>query len=177
MDAEIIHHYYLPRLQPGDEVRASAPCPSVTRADARALLHDDRLVVLALETSGHGGAAEIVGVAMLNRHGQVLLHTRMCPTRPIPVLADAPPLEVVWPILAALLTNRIIVSFQVATDRRALRQTARRLGATLMYTEWRGIGAVACRSTQQMPTCYPNGHALTEARTVLAARPNGPTNL
>ena len=146
-------------------MRPSMSYLSITSADARALLHDDRLVVLATETIG----TQLSAVALLDRHGQVLLHTRIRPTRPIPVLADAPPLEYVWPTLAALLTNRIVVSFQVAPSRRVLRQSARRLGATLMYTEWRSVGAGACRTMPRPPMLDSTRAALTEARVTLAA--------
>ena len=140
----------------------------VNHRDARALLLDDRLVVLALRTIGQGVAAEIGEVAALNRHGQVLLHTRIRPTRPCPSERTLPPLEVVWPTVAALLVNRIVASFHVADDRRMLRQTARRLGATLMYTEWRGVGTVSRRCTRQTHQIHPPCIALSEARTTLA---------
>lgn len=136
---------------------------------APALLHDDRLLVLALHTTQRGVETEIVAVAALDRHGAVLLHTSVRSARPIPALRDAPPIEVVWPALAALLTGRIIVGLHVAADRRLLRLSARRLGATLMYTEWRAVGAWSRPCTDRPATLYPTRSVLTEARTALAA--------
>ncbi|HEX6288227.1 MAG TPA: hypothetical protein VFZ66_03510 [Herpetosiphonaceae bacterium] len=136
-------------------------CPTT----ARALLADDRLVILATEPRGRGLGA----VALLDRHGHVLLHTRIRPACP-----DAPPLAGVWPPLAALLTGRIVGSAHLARDRRLLRQTARRLGATLLYSDWRSLAELACRAPAQAhreripPIPVPHA-ALAEAHAALDA--------
>ncbi|HEX6290243.1 MAG TPA: hypothetical protein VFZ66_13705 [Herpetosiphonaceae bacterium] len=137
-------------------------CPTT----ARALLADDRLVILATEATGRA----IRAVALLDRHGHVLLHTRIRPACP-----DAPPRAVVWPPLAALLTGRIVVSMHLARDRRLLRQAARRLGATLMYSAWCSLAELV-DSGPRAAACWDRAHplpashaALAEAHAALAA--------
>ena len=160
-------------------------CTSAAPAAARALLQDDRLVVLATRTTGLLSQSDLAEIALLNRHGQVLLHTRIRPRRlRLPELLDAeladlPPLDMVWPALAALLTNWIIASAHITDDRHLLRQTARRVGATLMYAEWCDVPARTRLATGgREPCALPSAcdavpslpaSALTTARATLAA--------
>ncbi|HEX6292932.1 MAG TPA: hypothetical protein VFZ66_27360 [Herpetosiphonaceae bacterium] len=159
---------------------ATLACSSAPSAIVRSLLDDDRLVVLATEVIGHRDQAALGAVALLDRHGRVLLHTHIRPLGPTPLWSDLPPIEVVWPRLAALLTNRFVASYHVASDRSLLRHTARRLGVTLMYAEWRGVGELYCRAKRRSRPCsfatacreqqipiHPTPHALADARATL----------
>ena len=120
----------------GRESVAPAAGGDTAAAWARALLTRDDWVLVDTETTGLDGGAEVIDLAVLDRHGRVLLETLLRPRRPIPAhvarihglhdrdVRDAPTFAQVWPTLRPLLAGRTLVAYNVAFDARLLRQTA-----------------------------------------------------
>ncbi len=112
-------------------------CPATW---ARDLFRRDDWVLLATETTGLDGDAEIIDLALLDRDGAVLLDTLLRPQRPIPPVVSrvhglydhhvraAPTFPAIWLRLRALLDGRTLIAYNVAFDARLLRQTAARHG-------------------------------------------------
>ncbi len=89
------------------------------------------------ETTGLSGRDEIVQVAVIDSLGEVLLHSLVRPTRPIPAevvrihgitdadVRDAPTGAEVLRELAPLLASRLVCAYNADFDLRLLAQTAR----------------------------------------------------
>lgn len=125
--------------------RAPAPPASSGGASAwaQALLTRDDWVLVDTETTGLDSGAEVIDLAVLDRHGTVLLDTLLRPRRPIPAqvtrihglgdhhVRDAPTFAQIWPRLGPLLAGRTVVAYNVAFDKRLLVQTAATHGVAL----------------------------------------------
>jgi DNA polymerase-3 subunit epsilon len=108
-------------------------------AHAAQLLACDPLF-LDTETTGLDGEAEIIEIAVLDRHGQVLLESLVRPVCPVPPevsaihgLKDADLLDApTWPALAdsltQLLAGRTVVAHSASFDERLIEQSCRRHG-------------------------------------------------
>ncbi|MEW5826757.1 MAG: 3'-5' exonuclease [Candidatus Bipolaricaulota bacterium] len=102
---------------------------------ARLLSRD--YVVLDTETTGLV-APELVSVAVVNRHGEEVLHRVVRPGRPIEdeasrvhgltlgALADKPSFPAIAPVLREALCGHVIVVYNAEYDRRVLANTYRR---------------------------------------------------
>lgn len=111
------------------------------RVQARAaqLLALDPLF-LDTETTGLDEGAEVVEIAILDRHGAVLLESLVKPAEAVPAeasaihgltdahLVDAPSWPDVGAKVAALLRGRAVISHHAAFDERMLQQTGQRHG-------------------------------------------------
>ena len=96
--------------RPGDDTHPAAW--------ARDLFRRDDWVLLDTETTGLDGGAEIIDLALLDRHGMVLLDTLLRPQRPIPPVVSrvhglydhhvraAPTFPAIWPRLRAIKRSR-----------------------------------------------------------------------
>ncbi|HEX5504885.1 MAG TPA: exonuclease domain-containing protein [Thermomicrobiales bacterium] len=127
-------------LAPGDVL---SPAQQGTARWARDLFARDDWALLDTETTGLDGAAEVIDVAVLDRHGRVLLDTLVRPQGAISRgaaavnhlaagdVADAPTFPEVWPALLAALRGRALLAYNVSFDERLLRQTAQRYGLRL----------------------------------------------
>ena len=122
-------------------VRASHPPRSVldTRQDvitwAGQVVESGEPLILDTETTGLDATDEVVQLAIVDMHGNVLLNTLVRPTRPIApearavhgitdqALADAPPFSVLYHAIAHLLRHRRVLAYNAAFDRRLLTQT------------------------------------------------------
>ncbi|HET8628802.1 MAG TPA: exonuclease domain-containing protein [Thermomicrobiales bacterium] len=105
---------------------------------ARDLFARDDWALVDTETTGLDRAAEVIDIAVLDRHGRVLLDTLVRPQGPITPgaaavhhlaaadVADAPTFPEVWPALLAALRGRALLAYNVSFDERLLRQTAQR---------------------------------------------------
>ena len=127
---------------------------------ARALTEDPATVFLDTETTGLGGDAEIVEIAVVAADGRVLLDTLVRPLRRIPAdasrihgildahVVDAPDWRSLHPALCALLAERPVVVYNAAFDRRIVAQCCGRHRlddpaaswqcAMLAYAQFRG---------------------------------------
>jgi len=125
--------------------RAASPSPTPAHpvSWARDFMQRDDWVLLDSETTGLGSDAEIIDLAVLDRHGTVLLDTLLRPQGSIPPVVSrvhglydqhvrsAPTFPAIWPQLRALLAGRTLVAYNVSYDARLLRQTAARHGIAL----------------------------------------------
>lgn len=111
---------------------------------AQSLLTRDDWILVDTETTGFDSGAEVIDLAILDRHGNVLLNTLLRPQRSIPAAAsrvhgltdrhvrEAQTFPQIWPQLRAILANRALIAYNVQFDARLLEQTASRYGITLM---------------------------------------------
>lgn len=102
---------------------------------ARWALVTRNVVVLDTETTGLDAQAEVLEIALLSTHGEVLFDSLIRPQGPIPVaatavhqldaatVAHAPTFREQYPRLAALLRKRFVLVYNAAFDRRILDQT------------------------------------------------------
>jgi DNA polymerase III epsilon subunit-like protein len=126
---------------------------------ARAWLAQDP-VVLDLETTGIGPWDQAVQVGAVDTRGNVVFHSLIRPTRPIPAdaiaihgitneaVSLAPTGIAVLEELLAVIAGRLVCTYNAAFDLRLLRQTARAWGMVLpelrvecimqLYSEWAG---------------------------------------
>mgnify|MGYP001573275406 CR=1 FL=1 len=92
-------------------------------------------VVLDTESSGLSSEAQLVQIGVLAPDGSVLLDTLVRPTRPIPkdatalhgitdaMVADAPDFESVFPKLADIVRDGLVVSYNAPFDCRMIAQS------------------------------------------------------
>jgi DNA polymerase-3 subunit epsilon len=123
----------------------AAPPANVGTASAwaRSLLTRDDWVIVDTETTGLDSGAEVIDLAVLDRHGTILLETLLRPRRPIPAqvtrihglgdhhVRDAPTFAQIWPRLGPILAGRTIIAYNVAFDKRLLAQTATTHGVAM----------------------------------------------
>lgn len=124
---------------PASGVRASSGrvrLPTATEW-ARALIMRDDWVIIDTETTGLASYDEVIEVAAIDRHGTVLVDTRVCPTVPISEgalrvhnitdesLEGAPGYPQVHERLVATISRVTVVAYNAPFDRRLLQQTAR----------------------------------------------------
>ncbi len=120
------------------------------------------VVILDTETTGLDDQAEVLEIALLSTHGEVLFDSLIRPLGSIPAaetavhqldaaaVAHAPTFRELYPRLVALLRKRFVVVYNAAFDRRILDQTCARYGlpalrpaawhcAMLAYAKFTGI--------------------------------------
>jgi len=122
---------------PRQAAHASARVGAI--AWARTLTEDPATVFLDTETTGLGGDAEVVELAVIAANGRVLLDTLVRPLKRIPAdasrihgildahVAEAPEWRSIHPVLCALLADRPVVVYNAAFDRRIVAQCCGRL--------------------------------------------------
>ena len=103
---------------------------------------------LDTETTTDDEHAEVVEVAVVRHEGTVLLDALVRPRSPISPsakvvhgigmekLAGAPSFVEIWPRLTQLLSSQTVVAYNVAFDRRVLRQSAARYGLPELEAHW-----------------------------------------
>ena len=153
-------------------------------------LADEQAVILDLETTGLDDEAEIVQIAVLAMDGRVLLDTLVRPAGPITPeatsvhgldaagLVGAPSFPDVYPVLAALLQSRLIVTYNVEFDQCILNQVLRRHRlrrwrcrwgcAMLEYAAWMGEWSDTHQDYRWHPLPGGNHSALGDCRATLA---------
>lgn len=104
------------------------------RAEASRLLEQSPLI-LDTETTGLDHDDQVIEIAILDIHGQVLFHSLVCPSVPVTEgarfvhgisdaeLATAPDWPTVYPVISALLQGRNVVAHNASFDARLLAQT------------------------------------------------------
>jgi DNA polymerase-3 subunit epsilon len=120
----------------------------VARRWARELLDRSDWAILDTETTGLDSSAEIVQVAVVEPTGSVALDTLVKPRYLIPadaiaihgitnlMVGEAPSFADLSPRLTEVLTNRTIIAYNAAFDRRMLVQTARMCDVRLPFLTW-----------------------------------------
>jgi DNA polymerase III subunit epsilon len=126
---------------------------SNTRQDvitwARQVVEESETLILDTETTGLDANDEVIQLAIVDMHGNVLLHTFVRPTVPIgtearaihgipdEVLAEAPYFSNLHDTIALLLGNRSVLAYNADFDRRLLAQTCAKYGLPpLAVAEW-----------------------------------------
>lgn len=132
----------------------------IVAAQAKDLMEGGRTVLVDTETTGVSDDDEVCEIAILDVTGVPILNTLVRPTRPIPaeataihgitddMVATAPTWREVADQYAAVVAGRTVVAYNLAFDKRLLRQTHQRHGLTaptlttacamLMYAVWNG---------------------------------------
>jgi DNA polymerase-3 subunit epsilon len=107
---------------------------------ARQVVESGEPLILDTETTGLDVTDEVVQLAIIDMHGNVLLDTLVRPTRPIApearaihgitdqALADAPPFSDLYHAIAHLLRRRPVLAYNAAFDCRLLAQTCTTYG-------------------------------------------------
>lgn len=116
---------------------------------SREMIVAPNVVFMDTETTGVRVVDDIVDIAVIAANGNVLFEQLVKPARPIPadtaafngisnlMVADAPILEDVYPALADLLTDRVVVAYNVEFDRSMLSNALARRGLPwLETTRW-----------------------------------------
>ncbi len=106
----------------------------------------DQVVILDTETTGLGREAEVIQAAAVDVDGNVLFDLTCRPVLPIPAEAEAVhhiTNEIVaglpffdramYPDLLLHLSGKVVVTYNVAFDRRLLRQTCEQFGLTELH--------------------------------------------
>jgi DNA polymerase III epsilon subunit-like protein len=117
---------------------------SNTRQDvitwARHVVEQSGTLILDTETTGLDANDEVIQLAIVDMHGNVLLHTLVRPTVPVgtearvihgitdEVLAEAPSFSNLYDTIAVLLGNRSVLAYNADFDRRILTQTCTKHG-------------------------------------------------
>ncbi|MCB9436843.1 MAG: 3'-5' exonuclease [Anaerolineales bacterium] len=103
-------------------------------------LFDDGFVIIDLETTGLNDdpKVDIVEIAVVSHHGEILLNTLVKPTHSIPLVAsrihgiydkdvvDAPSFEDIYPQLETFLNGKIVVAYNHTFEQDILRAVCRR---------------------------------------------------
>jgi DNA polymerase-3 subunit epsilon len=116
---------------------------------ARQAVEESETLILDTETTGLDANDEVIQLAMVDMHGNVLLHTFVRPTVPVgtearaihgitdEVLAEAPYFSNLHDALTLLLGNRSVLAYNADFDRRLLAQTCAKYGLPpLEVAEW-----------------------------------------
>lgn len=114
-------------------------------------LFDDGFVIIDLETTAlnNDPNVDIVEVAILSHHGEILLNTLVKPTHPIPMVAsrihgiydkdvvEAPSFVDIYPQLEAMLNGQNVVAYNHTFEQDILRAVCRRAKKPLFTpTAW-----------------------------------------
>lgn len=117
---------------------------------AQKLLTRDDFLILDSETTGLGGDAEIVQIAIIDPAGRTLLDTYVKPTRPIPrdasaihhitdaMVVDAPTFADIAPQLRGLLSGETVVIYNSDFDVRLMEQSAAARGIPIEIPAFAG---------------------------------------
>lgn len=115
---------------------------------ARGLLADPATIFLDTETTGLGREAEIVDIAVVDVHGNVLLDTLVRPSGPIPAestrihgignddVRDAPAWPAIYPVFESIVDQRTVVVYNAAFDRGMVAQCCQRHGLIFAGRSW-----------------------------------------
>ncbi len=115
---------------------------------ARARAADPTTIFLDTETTGLGPGAEIIDLAVVDVHGNVLIDTLIAPRSPIPPettrvhgivdqdVIGAPAWFEVYPTLAPLLRQRPVVVYNAEFDRRMIANCCAAGGIAEDAAEW-----------------------------------------
>jgi DNA polymerase-3 subunit epsilon len=107
---------------------------------ARQVIEERETLLLDTETTGLDDQDEVIQVAIVDMHGNALLHTLVRPTVPVgtearaihgitdEVLAQAPSFSHLYETIAVLLGNRSVLAYHADFDRRLLAQTCAKYG-------------------------------------------------
>ncbi len=108
-----------------------------------------RPLFLDTETTGLSPTDEVCQVAVLDAAGHVLLESLVKPRLPIgeearrvhgitdEMVAAAPPLDMLFPVLSYLLCERVVVTFNAAFDSRMIRQSLPTIDPVFQRIHWR----------------------------------------
>jgi DNA polymerase III epsilon subunit-like protein len=103
-------------------------------------VEESETLILDTETTGLDDNDEVIQLAIIDMHGNVLLHTLVRPTVPVgtearsihgitdEVLAQAPSFSNLYETIAVLLGNRSVLAYNADFDRRILAQTCAKYG-------------------------------------------------
>jgi DNA polymerase III subunit epsilon len=120
----------------------------LARQWARRLLDRTDWAILDTETTGLDNSAEIVQVAVVEPKGSIALDTLVRPGQSIPfdatsihgitdlMVSKAPTFAELTPRLVEILTNRTVIAYNAAFDRRMLAQTACQNDVRLPLLTW-----------------------------------------
>ena len=116
---------------------------------SREMVLSPNVVFLDTETTGVKPTDDIVDIAIITASGEILFEQLIKPARPIPpdtsafngitnmMLVDAPELSDVYPALAQLLADRVVVAYNVDFDQSMLSNAMKRRGLPwLESTSW-----------------------------------------
>ena len=107
---------------------------------ARRIVASPDVVFLDTETTGVKPTDDLVDIAILDGRGETLLEQLLKPSRPIPadtsafngisnkMVATAPDLQEIYPTLADVVANRVVVAYNSDFDRTMLAAALRRRG-------------------------------------------------
>lgn len=170
---------------------ATAPKPSAGRgaavAWAREMTSDPAVVFLDTETTGLGGTAEVVDLAVVALDGRVVLETLIRPAAAIPPdataihgigdvdVADAPSWPEVHDALCHVLAERPVVVYNAAFDRRMVGQCGARHGLSLPALRWE-CAMLAYAGYREEANGRGRGyrwHKLEQAVLAFGSRPGG----
>jgi DNA polymerase-3 subunit epsilon len=102
---------------------------------ARGLFALPRFLIIDSETTGLGSDDELCSIGIIDGSGNTILDSLIKPTRPIPWnvtrihgitdrhVADAPTFADLYPQIAELLANEVVVVYNLSFDRRMLAQS------------------------------------------------------
>jgi DNA polymerase III subunit epsilon len=115
---------------------------------AQALLDAGDVVFLDTETTGLGGQAEIVDLAIIAVDGTVLINQLVRPVRPIPIdamlihgitndhVADAPPWCDVLEMARPVVSGRVVVAYNSSFDRGMMQQCCAAATIEMPQIDW-----------------------------------------
>lgn len=138
------------RSRPRAEAAGAQPAAgrAAAIAWAKGLAEDPAVVFLDTETTGLGGGAEVVDLAVVDGSGRIVLETLVRPMAAIPIeataihgigdadVAAAPTWPEVHDALCRLLAERTVVVYNAAFDRRLVGQCGARHGLALPEVRW-----------------------------------------
>ena len=112
------------------------------------LVSDPRTLYLDTETTGLGGTAEVVEIAVVDQNGAIVFETLIRPTGSIPPevsvihgivdadVARAPSWREIHDVLCDLLESRPVIVYNAAFDRRLIGQSCDRHGLPAPIVSW-----------------------------------------
>ena len=109
----------------------------------KSVVESDEYAILDTETTGLGSGDQIIELSIINRIGNVLYDSLLCPSCPIgegamqvhriteEMVAEAPTFADAWTQIEEAITGRKIIAWNAAFDARMLVQTAKAHGIIL----------------------------------------------